>query len=88
MTEIILEKDKDTEYEFFRVEENAAQPTLLHLAAVQNFLHVSRCLVNHYPSLLYHRTCGDNGVLPVELALREHKDDTAAYLISQMNYDR
>ena len=28
------------------------------------------------------------GYLPVELALKKYKDDTAAYLISQMRHDR
>lgn len=32
-TEIILDKDSDEEYKYFRVEEDPARPTLLHLAA-------------------------------------------------------
>ena len=89
LTEIILEKDTEKKYEYFRVKENASKPTLLHLAAVQNFLQVARCLVNRYPGLLYLKTREKKkSVLPVELALRERKDDTAAYLISQMKYDR
>ena len=89
LTEIILEKDKEKKYEYFRVKENASRPTLLHLAAVQNFLHVARCLVNRYPGILYLKTReGKKSALPVELALRERQDDTAAYLISQMKYDR
>ena len=93
MTEIILEKQdekKDTpkKSDDFRVEEHESRPTLLHLAAVQNFLHVARCLVNHFPPLLYSKTNDKKSALPVELALEERKDDTAAYLISQMTYDR
>lgn len=100
MTEIILEKDKETDYADFYDKETDEPPktlphladdeppkTLLHLAAEQNFLHVSRCLVDRFPALLYIRTgemeC-DKAAMPVELALRKRQDDTAAYLISQM----
>ncbi len=73
---------------YFRYKEDARKPTLLHLAAMQNFLHVSQCLLDHYPALIKLRTTeGKNSSLPVELALREYNDDTAAYLISQMKYD-
>ena len=91
MTEIILEKkdgDKEKESDDFRVKEHESRPTLLHLAAKQNFLHVARCLVNYHPGLLYSITHDKKNALPVELALEERKDDTAAYLISQMTYDR
>ena len=92
MTEIILEKDTEKTFKKFRFEEYASEPgskpTLLHLAAVQNFLHVARCLVSHYPGLMYLKTRDKKKALPVEWALGKHNDDTAAYLISQMKYDR
>ena len=93
LTEIMLEKDTDKEYKYFRVEENPSRPTLLHLAAEQNFLHVTILLVEKYPTLVYTETevpvVGDyeQGYLPVEKALMCYKDETAAYLISQMKHD-
>ena len=89
-TEIILDKDNDEEYKYFRVDEDFARPTLLHLAAEQNFLHVTKLLVEKYPSLVYLETeevAGERPYLPVEKALMSHKDETAAYLISQMKLD-
>ena len=89
-TEIILEKDSDEEYKYYRVEADPARPTLLHLTAEQNFLHVTKLLVEKYPSLVYMGTeqVGDEReYLPVEKALMSYKDDTAAYLISQMKHD-
>lgn len=89
-TEIILDKDSDEEYKYFRVEEDPARPTLLHLAAEQNFLHVAKLLVKKYPSLVYLETeevDDDRPFLPVEKALMSHRDETAAYLISQMKHD-
>ena len=89
-TEIILEKDSDEEYKYFRVEEDPARPTLLHLAAERNFLHVTKLFVEKYPSLLYLGTEvveGEREYLPVEKALMSYKDETAAYLISQMKHD-
>ena len=90
-TEIMLEKDTNEEYKYFRVEENPSRPTLLHLAAEQNFLHVTKLLVEKYPTLVYLVTevVGDyeRGYLPVEKALMCYKDETAAYLISQMKHD-
>ena len=93
LTEIILERDTKECYKHFRVAswEDPTYPTLLHLAAAQNFLHVSKALVEHYPNLMYtfskeHKE--KPSYLPVELALVEYKDDTAAYLISQMGHDR
>ena len=87
MTEIILDKDEKNYEEFF-VEDLDMKPSLLHLAAKQNFLHVSRCLVERYPSLLYQEATDDHKSWPVELALRNRNDDIAAYLISKMQYDR
>ena len=89
-TEIVLDKDNDEEYKYFRVDEDFARPTLLHLAAEQNFLHVTKLLVEKYPSLVYLETeevAGERPYLPVEKALMSHKDETAAYLISQMKHD-
>ena len=89
-TEIILDKDNDEEYKYFRVDEDFARPTLLHLAAEQNFLHVTKLLVEKYPSLVYLETeevAGERPYLPAEKALMSHKDETAAYLISQMKHD-
>ena len=90
-TEIILEKDTDEECKYYRVEENPARPTLLHIAAEQNFLHVTKLLVEKYPTLVYLETeiVGDyeRGYLPVEKSLMAFKDETAAYLISQMKQD-
>ncbi|XP_027051176.1 uncharacterized protein LOC113678493, partial [Pocillopora damicornis] len=93
LTEIILERDTEEVYKFFRVpkDSDSAQPTLLHLAAEQNFLHVTKSLAERYPGLMYlwTRKKDDNpSSLPVELALKKYKDDTAAYLISQMRHDR
>lgn len=102
LTEIIVEKEKiEKEEELkndgkrtkktaerFRYKEDSRKPTLLHLAAEQNFLHVSKCLVDHYPGLITLRTSeGKNSAYPVELALGEYNDETAAYLISEMKYD-
>lgn len=89
-TEIMLENDTDEEYKYFRVEGNPSRPTLLHLAAERNFLHVTKLLVEKYPTLVYLETeVGDyeRGYLPVEKALMCYKDETAAYLISQMKHD-
>lgn len=86
----MLEKDTDEEYKYFRVEGNPSRPTLLHLAAERNFLHVTKLLVEKYPTLVYLETeVGDyeRGYLPVEKALMCYKDETAAYLISQMKHD-
>ena len=83
-TEIILEQDNDEEYKYFRVEEDPARPTLLHLAAERNFLHVAKLLTETYPSLLYLETeevSGERAYLPVEKALLSYQDETAAYLI-------
>ena len=85
-----MEGDRDKDYKYFRVEEDPARPTLLHLAAEQNFIHVSKLLVEYYPSLVYLETepVGDErGYLPVEKALMSFKDETAAYLISHMKHD-
>ena len=90
-TEILLERDTDEEYKFYRVEEDPACPTLLHLAVEQNFAHVTKLLVEKYPSLIYTKTQpvgGNIEYLPVEKALMLYNDDTAAYLISQMKPDR
>lgn len=89
-TEIILEQDNNEEYKYFRVEEDPARPTLLHLAAERNFLHVAKLLTETYPSLLYLETeevSGERAYLPVEKALLSYQDETAAYLISQMKHD-
>lgn len=93
LTEIILERDTKEDFSCFRVpsKDNPTCPTLLHLAAEQNFLHVTKALVECYPGLMYLWTYkqGDNpSYLPVGLALKKYKDDTAAYLISQMTHDR
>ncbi|XP_015761593.1 PREDICTED: uncharacterized protein LOC107340729 [Acropora digitifera] len=93
LTEIILERDTKEDYKYFRValKDDPTRPTLLHLAAEQNFLHVSKALVEHYPGLMYmysEKQKEKPSYLPVELALKEYKDDTAAYLISQMRHDR
>ena len=74
--------------------EDKLRPTLLHFAAENNLLHVVKSLLGHYPGLLYLRTKEDEADrrrskrLPVELALLAHKDETAAFLISQMKHDR
>ena len=73
------------------MEEDPACPTLLHLAVEQNFAHVTKLLVEKYPSLVYTKTQPAGGnieYLPVEKALMLYNDDTAAYLISQMKPDR
>lgn len=89
-TEILLERDTDEEYKYYRVEEDPARPTLLHLAAEQNFVHVAKLLVEKYPAIVYLETEqkeNERGYLPVEKALMSYKDETAAYLISQMKHD-
>lgn len=74
--------------------EDKLQPTLLHIAAENNLLHVAKSLVEHYPGLIYLRTKVDDSdpirtkSLPVELALLKFKDDTASYLICRMKHDR
>ncbi|XP_068727782.1 transient receptor potential cation channel subfamily V member 5-like [Montipora capricornis] len=90
-TEIVLERDSDEEYRLYRVEEDPARPTLLHLAVEWNFLRVTKLLVEKYPPLLYTETqqVGKKmKYLPVEKALISYNDKTAAYLISQMKPDR
>ncbi|XP_048580356.1 uncharacterized protein LOC5510674 isoform X2 [Nematostella vectensis] len=99
-TEIILDKDKngtdsqppEEHYKFFRVDEDDDQrrPTILHLAAERNFAHVAKTIVDHYPGLLYMPTeeyddCRE--LLPVEVALIEFNDETAAYLIGHMRHE-
>ena len=52
---------------------------------------MSKLLVEKYPSLLNMGTeaVGKERVyLPVEKALMSYKDETAAYLVSQMKFDR
>ena len=85
----MLDKDSST-YEDVRVDRDVdpRRPTMLHLAAERNFLHVSRTLVSHCHGLLYLKTkkLGEEGPrLPVELALVKKNDDVAAYLITQMD---
>ena len=85
-----MERDTDKEYKSYRDKEKLARPTLLHLAAEQNFFHVAKLLVEKYPALVYLRTkqiTNEPGYLPVEKALMSYKDETAAYLISQMKHD-
>ena len=83
-----MERDTDDEYRYYCDEEDPEFPTLLHLAAERNFVHVSKLLVEKYPALVYiqtERRFGDErGHLPVEKALMSYKDEAAAYLISQM----
>lgn len=95
-TEILLERDTDEEYKYYRVEkdeedkEDPAHPTLLHLAAEQNFVHVAKLLAEKYPALVYletEQTENERRYLPVEKALMSYKDETAAYLVSQMKHD-
>lgn len=93
LTEIILERDANEHYKYFRVpsKDNPTRPTLLHLAAEQNFLHVTKSLVDQYPGLMYLWTKEQDDMpsyLPVELALKKYKDDTAAFLVSRMRHDR
>ena len=86
-----MERDTDEEYLYYRVRGDPARPSLLHLAVEQNFLRVTKLLVEKYPSLVYIEThpVGENGkFLPVEKALKTCKDETAAYLISRMNSER
>lgn len=86
-----MERDSNQEYKYYCVEEDPAGPTLLHLAAERNFVHVTKLLVEKYPSLVYMQTeqvGNQRGYLPVEKALMSFKDETAAYLISQMEPNR
>ena len=51
---------------------------------------MTKLLVEKYPSLVYLGTeevGGEREYLPVEKALMSYKDETAAYLISQMKHD-
>jgi len=89
--EILLERESDEEYLHYRVKEDATRPTLLHLAVERNFLRVAKLLIEKYPSLVYVETekAGyEREYLPVEKALMLYNDETAAYLISQMEPDR
>lgn len=93
LTEIILERDSKEDFKYFRVpsKDDPTRPTLLHLAAEQNFLHVTKSLVERYPGLMYlwtHEKDDNPSYLPVEVALKKYRDDVAAYLISQMRHDR
>ena len=86
-----MDREVDEESRLYRVKEDPARPTLLHLAAEWNFLRVAKLLVEKYPSLLYTptRQVGEErAYLPVEKALILYNDETAAYLISQMKPDR
>ncbi|XP_068675391.1 uncharacterized protein [Montipora foliosa] len=90
-TEIILERDSDEKYRYYRVEEDPSCPTLLHLAVERNFLGVAKLLIEKYPLLLYMKTeqvGNKSACLPVEKALMSYSDETAAYLISQMKPNR
>lgn len=89
--EILLERESDEEYLHYRVKEDPTRPTLLHLAVERNFLHATKLLVEKYPSLVYVETekAGyEREYLPVEKALMLYNDETAAYLILQMEPER
>lgn len=89
--EILLERESDEEYLHYRVKEDPTRPTLLHLAVERNFLRVAKLLIEKYPSLVYVETekAGyEREYLPVEKALILYNDETAAYLVSQMEPDR
>ncbi|XP_028412446.1 transient receptor potential cation channel subfamily V member 3-like [Dendronephthya gigantea] len=91
-TKIILEKDTTDTYRGFRDKnDKPAKPTLLHIAAKQDFIHVAKHLVKKYPGLV-HQDIKDEDphkrYLPVEMALMDFHDETAAFLISQMKQDR
>ena len=65
-------------------------PTLLHLAAERNFVHVAKSLVNKSGGLLYLKTekhGSKRPYLPIEIALMNFHDETAAYLITQMKHE-
>ena len=86
-----MERDNDEEYRYYRVEEDPARPTLLHLAVERNFLCITKLLVRKYPLLVYvetERVGFERNCLPVEKGLMSYSDETAAYLISQMKPDR
>ena len=84
-----MKKDPAT-YEDITVDRDVdpACPTMLHLAAERNFVHVARSLVEQYRGLLYVRTekhDDTRAYLAVEKALVKKNDDVAAYLIIQMD---
>ena len=86
---ILLEKDPKT-YSKIRVDRDVdpSRPTMLHLAAEKNFVHVAKSLVDKRRGLLYLYTeevDGNRPFLPVEVALMKFKDEVASYLISQMD---
>lgn len=89
MEEILkIKVDEEGEsYEHFVDETNSYEPSLLHFAAEHDFVEVSKMLVGRWPSLVKSQTLMDNA-LPVEVAIDKKKDDTAAYLISQMMWDQ
>ena len=86
-----MERETDEDYRYYRVEEDPAYPTLLHLAVERNFLRVAKLLVEKYPSLLYVNTWQvgeERGCIPIEKALMAYNDEISAYLISQMEANR
>ena len=88
---IVLERDTEEEYKYYRIEEEPARPTLLHLAAERNFVHITKLLVEKYPSLVYvgtEKVEGERGYFPVEKALVSYNDETAAFLLSRMKLSK
>ena len=88
-TVILLEKDPKT-YSKIRVDRDVdpSRPTMLHLAAERNFVHVARTLVKERRGLLYSYTEEQDetrACLPVEVALMKFNDEVASYLIAQMD---
>ena len=86
-----MERDEDEEYKYFKDKRDPSQYTLLHYAARLNFVHVASSLLHHYPGLLYITTKAhgvDRSYLPVELAIKESRDDAAAFLVKQMKHER
>ena len=89
--EIILDKDEDEEYKYFKDKDDPAQKTLLHICAELNFVSVAKTVLRHYPGTLYITTRPHDEhrrYLPVELAIIKRNDDVAAFLVKQIKYKR
>ena len=76
------------------MDKSEKEKNLLHFAAELNFVSVSRSLVRKCPGLLGLKTKAQlkpekkRALLPVDVAIMNENDDTAAFLIRQMAHER
>ena len=60
--------------------------TPLHIAATKNYISLAKFLIERYPSMLM--APNGQGELPVQTAIRNGRDDVAAFLIRTMDHRR